>query len=276
LVLAFDADSVSAAFVRRGLRTTRAVSLAGGRLREGSLVPSSVERNLHDPEEVGRAVREALESLGLLSTSVTLVLPHGVARVAVLDLPRGHEATEYARFRLGASLPYPAAEAVIDFVALEGGRMLAAAVRRQVVAEYEEVAASAGMARGRVDVAPLVAAAGAGPIARGFQAATVFLVLGDAVCSFLAYDAGRLRGFRARRRDREGGEAERLRLDALRTAVETGLFGEPELLVGGSGARGVVDQWNAAGGGARLLSLLPEGGPLHEAAVRPWLAAALA
>jgi hypothetical protein len=276
VVLAFDAGSVSAALVRRGLRTTRAVRVSSARLPAGALVPSAFARNLQGPEEVGRAIREALGALGRASSAVTLVLPHGVSRVAILDLPRGHEPAEYARYRLGSSLPYPATEAMVDFLPLERARVLAAAVRRDLVAEYEEAAAAAGIARGRVDLAPLAAAAGAGPIATGFLAATVFLVLGDAACSFLAYDGGRLLGVRTRRRDPERGEAERLCHDALRTAASAGLFGEPELVVAGSGARGVLDHWAAAGRGARLLSLLPEGGPLHEAGARPWLAAALA
>jgi hypothetical protein len=275
VVLAFDAASVSAARVRRGFGPPRVGSSSSGRLPEGALVPSACARNLQAPEEVGRAIREALGSLGRGTAGVTLVLPHGVSRLAILDLPRGHEPTEYARFRLGASLPYPVAEAVVDFLPLERNRILAAAVRREVVAEYEAVAASAGIARGRVDLAVLAAAAGAGAIAPSFPAATVCLVLGDAACSFLAYDHGRLLGVRTRRRDPERGEAERLRQDALRTAAAAGLFDEPELVVGGSGARGVLDQWAAAGRGARLLSLLAEAGPLHEAGARPWLAAAL-
>jgi hypothetical protein len=104
----------------------------------------------------------------------------------------------------------------------------------------------------------------------------VFLVLGDTACAFLAYEGGRLLGVRTRRRDPERGEAERLRLEALRTAVLLGLFGEPELFVAGSDAREVLDHWTAAGQEGRLLSLSPGGGPLDEAATRPWLAAALA
>ena len=165
------------------------------------------------------------------------MLPHGVARMAVLDLPAGPEPGEYARFRLAASVPYPASDAVVDFLPLERGRILAAAVRREVVAEYEDAAAAAGIARGRVDLAPLAAASGAAHL-RGFEAATVFLVLGDVACSLLAYEGGRLLAVRTRRRDRNRGEAERLRLDALRTAAAAGLFGEPELVVAGSGARG--------------------------------------
>jgi hypothetical protein len=275
-LLAFDAGSVCTAFVRRGLRSARAVSASSSRLREGALVPSAFERNLCDPEEVVRAIREALEPLRSHTRSVTLVLPHGVSRVMILDRPRAQDPTEYARFRLGVSLPYPPAEAVVDFLPLPGDRMLAAAVRREVVAEYEEAAAAAGITRGRVDLAPLAAAAGAHPISTSFAAATVFLVLGDVASCFFAYDGGLLRGVRIRRRDLERGEAERLRQDAFRTAVEAGLRGEPELVVAGCGADGILDHWAAAGRGGRLLSLVPAGGPLREAGARPWLAAVLA
>ena len=54
--------------------------------------PSSRPRssaNLRDPEEVVRAIREALEPLRSHTRSVTLVLPHGVSRVMILDRPRG-------------------------------------------------------------------------------------------------------------------------------------------------------------------------------------------
>ncbi len=239
-------------------------------------MPSALAPNLRDREEVGRAIGQALAPLRSRTLQATLVLPHGAARVAAFDLPRGQEPTEYARFRLASSLPYPVSEAIVDFLPLAGGRVLAAAVRRDIVAEYEAAAAAAGITRGRVDVAPLAAAAGIGLLPGGFMVATVFLVLGDAACAFLAYEGGRLLGVRTRRRDPERGEAERLRQEALRTAVLAGLFGEPELVVAGSGARGVLDHWVAAGQGARLLSVFQGGVPLHEGAIRPWLAAALA
>jgi hypothetical protein len=275
VLLAFDAASVCAAVVRQGLWRTRTVTWATGGLSEGALVPSAFARNIQDPAVVGRAIREALEPLRVRASGVTLVLPHGVSRVAVLDVPRGHEPAEYARFRLAAGLPYPVTEAVVDFLGLGSGRVLVAAVRREVVEEYEGVSRSAGIRVGRIDVAPLAAAGGAGALAHGFEGPTVFVVLGDDACSLLAYDGGRLLGFRTRRRDRGSGEAERLYREALRTASRAGVFGEPSLVVAGAGARGVLDHWAAVGRGARLLSLVPEGGPLHEAATRPWLAAAL-
>jgi hypothetical protein len=272
VLLAFDAGSVTAALVTRGLRGPRVKAVASERLGAGALLPSALEHNLHAVDEVSRAIQMAWAPLGSRSARVTLVLPHGASRIAILDLPRGQDPIDYARFRLAAHLPYPSAEAMVDFLPLAGNRVLAAAVRRDVVAEYEAVAVAAGLTGPRVDLAPLAAAAGS---LDAFAKSAVFLVLGDAACALLAYDGGRLLGARTRRRDHEHGEPERLRLEALRTATEAGLFGEPELAVAGSGARNLLDHWAAEGRAARLLSLLPGGGTLHEAATRPWLAAAL-
>lgn len=274
-VIAFDARSVSRAVARRrGLRGMRVTAVSSAEVREGALLPSAFERNLIRPEEVQHALREACAEPLPPGVPVTLVLPHGVARIAVLDLPRGAEPGEYARFRLAASVPRFASDAIVDFLPLERGRILAAAVRREVVAEYEDAAAAAGIARGRVDLAPLAAASGALLRCRGVTAA-VAVVLGDVACSLQVYAGGRLVAVRARRRDPSRGEGERLRMDALRSAAAAGLAPDPELLVAGSGARGILDQLSAAGRAARLMSPWPEAGPIHEAATRPWLAAAL-
>jgi hypothetical protein len=257
----------------RRLRSPRIEALAAERLPQGALVPSALERNLPAVDEVSRAVRAACAALGARHPLVTLVLPHGVSRLAIFDQPRGHDPVEYARFRLAALLPYPAAEAMVDFVSIPGGRMLAAAVRRDVVAEYEAAAAAGGVSAPRVDLAPLAIAAG---VLDAFAASAVFLVLGDAASTFLAYDGGRLLGARSRRRDDEHGEPERLRREALRTAAEAGLFGEPELVVAGSGAQEVLDHWAAQGRPGRPLTVAPGAGPPYDTASRPWLAAALA
>jgi hypothetical protein len=85
---------------------------------------------------------------------------------------------ELVRFRLASSLPYPPGEAVVDVLPLGGGRLLGAAVRRSVVAEYESVATAAGFEQEGVDLAPLVALAG---LAR--RASGVHVILGDAALS---------------------------------------------------------------------------------------------
>jgi hypothetical protein len=274
VALALDARSVARGTVRGGLLGKPATAVASDGLAEGALLPSAFERNLVKPDEVRRALREVMGPAPSRG-AVVLVLPHGVARLAVLDLPRGAEVREYARFRLAASEPRFASDALIDFLPLDRGRVLAAAVRREVVTEYEEAAAAAGIDHGRVDLAPLAAAASVLRQARSAPSPSVAVVLGDVACLLMACEGGRVLAVRTRRRDLGRGEAERLRLDALRTALAAGMAGEPELLFAGSGARGVLDHLAAAGRAARLLFAGPEAGPLPEAGSRPWLAAAL-
>ena len=56
---------------------------------------------------------------------------------AVVDIPAGTPPSEFVRFRLAPSLPYSPTEAIFGHNTLGGHRVLAAAVRRDVVAGYE-------------------------------------------------------------------------------------------------------------------------------------------
>src|SRR5207247_3756011 len=107
------------------------------------------------PEAVGEALESLRRLLGSAS-GATLVLPDGVARVLLLDTPDRGDDRDYVRFRLAASLPYPADEGASDVLRLGRARALEPAVRRSVGAEYEQAAASAGFAQERVDLAPWV------------------------------------------------------------------------------------------------------------------------
>jgi hypothetical protein len=203
---------------------------------------------------------------------VTLVLPHGLARVLLLEAPKGADPLEYARFRLGSALPYPVGEAAVDLLPLDGRRSLAAAVRRDVVAGYEAAAVAAGLQTDRVDLAPLAALSGL--LRQPRPARTVEIVLGDAALSLAAFDRGRLSAFRSRRRDPGPGEAERVCEDAARTA-SPGAGDPPCVRVTGVGARSFRDDLAGAGHEAELAAVLPGAGSLPEVAELPWLGAAL-
>lgn len=274
-IVALDGDGVAGALVRRALGGPRLAALHTAPLPPGALQVSSQGQNLVRSGEVAaslRAVGTALAHRG----PVTLVLPHGVARTLLLDLPDRAVPREYARFRLAAALPYPAAEAVVDVLPLGSGRVLASAVRRTVVAEYEAVAREAGLEPGRVDLAPLAAAAGLRSCAQGETTSGVAVVLGDAACAFLAFDGPQLLHFRSRRRDLSPQEPQRLRDDALRTGALAGFGGDAALVLSGAGARATADRLAADGLMTRVASLCPALGPAHETAGHPWLAAALA
>src|SRR5262245_36199047 len=137
LLLSLDAASVQAVRVAWGLRGRLQKPLARRALASGALVPGPLERNIRRPEEIRDAVRTVAEGAGASGRPTILVLPDGVARTLLVDVPAGTEPREYGRFRLGADLPYPVSDAVVEVVPVGGGRYVAAAVKRAIASEYE-------------------------------------------------------------------------------------------------------------------------------------------
>jgi hypothetical protein len=268
LFLALDAGAVSAALVGGGLKG-RAVSFERQRLNPGALVPSPSGQNLHRPEEVRDALRRAIEPFERRPTGCTLVLPDGIGRLALLALPRGDDPREFVRFRLMGSLSWPQAEAVVDFLTVGGRRVVGAALRRTVVAEYEQVAASVGLAPERVHLAPLLVL---DAILRDRPCAAVHVVLGDTAACFAVVRDGALVALRSRRRDGSAGEARRLVEDAGRTAglVTNGLERHTVVLSGADSTRLCEE---AADGGTQV-RVGPSRWP--EAAEAAWLGGLLA
>ena len=272
-LLAFDASSVSAAVLGRSLGGTRLRGFARAALPPGALVPSALEPNILGMAEVRDAVARVAREAGIGRAPVTVIAPQGVARLLLLDLPAGVDAMDFARYRL-AELPYPAAEAVVDALPVPGGRAVAAAIRRRVVEDYEAVMAGAGLAQERFDLTSLAALSALlkDPAPGGL---VVDLVLGDVAFSLAAHRDGVLAALRHRRRDRRDGEAQRLRLEAERTAE---LAGAPigRLRVVGAGSRALVREWAGAGLPAGLGWQADGDGVPADAAELPWLGAVLA
>jgi hypothetical protein len=264
LVVAFDASSVSGARFARALTRSRLSTFARIELPPGALTPSALGPNVQRPDAVGEALAALRRRLGS-GSGATLVLPDGVGRVLLLDTPEGTDDRAYVRFRLAASLPYPAEEATFDVLSLGRGRALGAAVRRSVVAEYERAAVGAGFTQERVDLAPLIAVAGL--LRRG---AGVHVLLGDAALSLAAFQDARLTAFRTRRRDRGPGEARRLLEEAERTALLGG--GDGAVTFVGAGARDLVQELVAAGS---PVSLGPGAESAPDGAEAAWLAGVL-
>jgi hypothetical protein len=242
LYVGLDASAVTAAAVGEGLGARRARAFARVPLEPGALVPSPSGANLHRSDEVRRAIRGAAEGLG---RRATLVLPDGVARVALVEVPDGADAREYVLFRLAASLPFPAAEAIGDALPAGGRRVVGAAVRRATVAEYEQAAAAAGLDVERVHLAPLVALAG---LLRGGGRDGVHAVLGDVALCLAAFRGGVPVALRSRWRDRSPGEAARLHREASWAAALGGDGQEPLPLVCSGADAGRLRQ--ELGGGA--------------------------
>ena len=225
LYVGLDASSVIAAALGEGLGGRSVRAFARVPLEPGALAPSPSGPNLQRADEVRGAVRRAAEGLG---RRATLVLPDGVARVALVEVPDGADPRDYVLFRLAASLPFPAAEAIVDALAAGGRRAVGAAVRRATVAEYEQAAAAAGLEVERVHLAPLVALAG---LMRAGARDAVHAVLGDVAMCLAAFRGGVPFAVRSRWRDRSSGEASRLRREAARAAALAGDGKEPARLV---------------------------------------------
>lgn len=274
-LLAFDAGSVSGAEVTRGLGRSQLRGFASAPLAPGALVPSPFDRNLLRAEEVRAALDRVLQGLGGKVRCACLLLPDGVGRLALIDHPANASAVEYARFRLVQSLPYPATEAVTDLLPLGRGRSAAAAVRRSVAAEYEALAASAGLTPERLDLTPLAALEALLRQAVG-PARTVDLILGDVACCLAGYHGGRLRVLRQRRRDLGPGEEERLRDEVQRTAALAGNGTELRLRVVGAGGRSLRTWLRSAGMVADGGWQLPGSALAPEAGEAAWLGEALA
>lgn len=274
LTVAFDASGVCGAVVSRGWRGRRLRSFARVALAPGALSPQAQDANLVRPDEVAEALRRLLERLGAGRGPVSLLLPDGVARLGLIDVPSGVAAEEYARFRWAQSLPYPADEAIVDVLALDAGRAVAAAVRRRVAEGYEQAAARAGLSSGRVDLAPLAALSA---LVRDppRAASAVDVILGDAAYCMAATHGGTLRVLRNRRRDADAGEADRIRREVDRTAALAGNGdGPPRVRVAGPGARALVAELQRSGRAAGPWEAARDGLP-GEAADVVWLAASL-
>jgi type IV pilus assembly protein PilM len=149
-------------------------------LAEGALTPGLKPGNVVDRVAVVAAIRRALEQVGerpggrgaglkgARGSGLTLVIPDAAVRVLLLDfeaLPnRLSEALPLVRFRLKKLLPFDADEAMVTFQVMSSSkslvRVLAVAIPRDVLSEYETAAREAGYEPGAVLPSTLAALAG--------------------------------------------------------------------------------------------------------------------
>ncbi len=143
-------------------------AVAYGLFAEGVLTPGLRHGNVAARPEVVAGVRKALEAVAQKERTTTLVLPDTAVRVLLLDfdtLPgKEAEALPVVRFRLKKLLPFDAEDAVVSYQIMSQAknlvRVLAVAVPREVLAEYEGVVREAGFEPGAVLPSTLAALAG--------------------------------------------------------------------------------------------------------------------
>jgi type IV pilus assembly protein PilM len=139
---------------------------------EGAVVPSLKAGNIVDKTSVTAAVRKALD--GVVGTGrersrdVTVVVPDASVRVLFLDfdqLPsKTAEALPVVRFRLKKLLPFDADDAMVSYQVMSNEKdsikLLAVAMPKAVLEEYEAVVLAAGYLPGAVLPSTLAALAG--------------------------------------------------------------------------------------------------------------------
>ena len=143
-------------------------AVAHGKFAQGTLAPALKPGNIVDRPAVVAAVRKVLEAVVLKERAATVVVPDAAVRVLLLDfdaLPaRLGDALPVVRFRLKKLLPFDADDAVVSYQVMSSTRslvrVLAVAIPRDVLAEYEGVVREAGFEPGAVLPSTLAAISG--------------------------------------------------------------------------------------------------------------------
>ncbi|MGA2896729.1 MAG: hypothetical protein ABSE27_03930 [Acidobacteriaceae bacterium] len=135
---------------------------------DNSSAPSGVGGDAAGRAAVVAAVRKALEAACLRSREVTLIVPDAAVRVLLLEfdeLPaKPAEALPVVRFRLKKLLPFDADDAAVSYQVISSAKgllhVLAVAMPRELLADYELVVREAGFEPGAVLPSTLAALAG--------------------------------------------------------------------------------------------------------------------
>jgi len=141
-------------------------------LADGAVMPGLKPGNLTDRVAVIAAIRRALEAIDVRPNSrgaeLTIIIPDAAVRVLLLDfdaLPaKLTEALPIVRFRLKKLVPFEIDDAMVSYQVMSSSkttvRVLAVAIPRDILAEYETAVREAGFEPGAVLPSTLAALAG--------------------------------------------------------------------------------------------------------------------
>ncbi|MFQ5790206.1 MAG: hypothetical protein ACE5JI_06970 [Acidobacteriota bacterium] len=225
--------------------------LARRELPAGLLVASPVEPNLRPMSRAAQLVGEALESLGCRGGRVALVLPDLAIRAFVLRA-EAVASPDALLSELATRLPYRPDDARVDVWQGPSRRTLAAAVRRAVLEQYEQVLEAVGCRATWVDAASLVLVPGWARQARAAEAAKearglqVHVQLYPGHYVLTVFQQGALADLRVKLRG--SGEVKRVTDDLLRLPSHyDGTMEYDEITIQGDGARSVGETLPAGG-----------------------------
>jgi type IV pilus assembly protein PilM len=154
-------------------------SVARAPLAPGAVMPGLKPGNLADRIAVIAAIRRALESIDVRpgrgaarpnsrGAELTIIIPDAAVRVLLLDFdalpPKLTEALPIVRFRLKKLVPFEVEDAMVSFQVMSSTRsnvrVLAVAMPRDILQEYETAVREAGFEPGAVLPSTLAALAG--------------------------------------------------------------------------------------------------------------------
>ena len=155
---AIDEERIVLARVAQRSGAIELLGFFAAEIPPGALQASPVHVNVANPAALRSLLTAARDAIVPGGGPVALALPDSIVRVAVIaaaELPRGREERrEMIAWRLKKILPYRIEDAHVDsqaFSAPDGKHVVvAAAVKRKVVAEYEALFASVGLEVGSI------------------------------------------------------------------------------------------------------------------------------
>lgn len=130
-------------------------------LPPGMVTPALAALNITDTATVSRAVATVVGRLGTRVSRAALVVPDTVAKVSLIRFetvpPKAADLLELVRWQVRKSAPFPIDQAVLSFTPgtkpPEGGQeFMVTVARADVVGQYEEVCAQAGVHAGLIDI----------------------------------------------------------------------------------------------------------------------------
>ncbi len=149
LALAFSPRMLLALPAGNGSRAARR------EIPPGLLVPNAVALNIHSVRELARLASGMVDELSGRGATAALLLPDLAVVTAVFPPSKGGAERDLGS-ELARRLAFPASEARSDFWRGGKGEVLAAAIRKAVVHQYEQVVEAAECRLGWIDAASLV------------------------------------------------------------------------------------------------------------------------
>lgn len=170
-------ERVSAAALSGRGSSLRLQAYAAEVLPGGVVTARLASQNIHDRTVVAGAVRSVLERVAARPTRVALIVPDLVARVSLIRFERvpsrRDDLDQLVQWQVRKSAPFPIEEACVAYTPGRRGpagvEFVTLVARRDVIQEYEQVCADAGVHAGVVDIATFsvlnLVLAGPGPAA---------------------------------------------------------------------------------------------------------------